>query len=316
MEPLISIIVPTYNRCHLLGETLESIINQTYRTWECIVVDDGSEDYTDELLEFYCNTETRIKYFHRPYSRNKGANACRNFGYEKSSGSYINWFDSDDVMRKDKLFLQIAALSESDLDLVVCYSFVFEGSIDNVLGFRHEVIYSTNAFEDYVQRKIVWLTQAPLWRRSLLENFEYLFDEELQAAQEWELFCRLLVDIKDFIVINEVLVYIRKHSQSISYKPNYRETEWNYFLARGKLYTNTTVIKNPVVNEYLQNFLINYFRKSVRNQYRKESLKSLKYLLNDKLLSSRAKANAVAGVISFLILNRGHFFIKKVKYSK
>ena len=78
MNALVSIIIPTFNRAHLLGETLNSVINQTYSNWECIVVDDGSSDYTEQLMEFYIQKDPRIIFVRRPDNRPKGANACRN----------------------------------------------------------------------------------------------------------------------------------------------------------------------------------------------------------------------------------------------
>lgn len=98
MPSLVSIIIPTYNRAHLLGETLNSVMAQTYRNWECIVVDDGSTDHTNELLEFYNKKDSRIQYHHRPKSYPKGANPFRNYGFKLSHGEYVQWFDSDDII--------------------------------------------------------------------------------------------------------------------------------------------------------------------------------------------------------------------------
>lgn len=85
-QPLVSIIIPTYNRAHLIGETLDSVLAQIYTNWECIVVDDGSTDSTAELLAFYVEKDSRFQYHHRPKDRLKGANACRNYGFELSRG--------------------------------------------------------------------------------------------------------------------------------------------------------------------------------------------------------------------------------------
>jgi len=101
MNTLVSIIIPTFNRAHLLGETLDSVITQTYSNWECIVVDDGSYDYTEELMDFYSRKNPRIIFVRRPDNRPKGANACRNYGFELSKGKYVNWFDSDNFMLSD-----------------------------------------------------------------------------------------------------------------------------------------------------------------------------------------------------------------------
>ena len=107
MNPLVSIIIPTYNRANLIGETLNSIKAQTYTNWECIVVDDGSTDQSDRVLEIYCKKDHRFQFYNRPEKRPKGANACRNYGFKKSKGVYILFFDSDDFMLKTKLELQL-----------------------------------------------------------------------------------------------------------------------------------------------------------------------------------------------------------------
>ena len=84
MNPLVSIIILTFNRGHLIGETLDSVMLQTYENWECIVVDDGSRDNTSKLLKSYVQKDSRFQYHHRSSKRLKGANACRNYGFELS----------------------------------------------------------------------------------------------------------------------------------------------------------------------------------------------------------------------------------------
>ena len=81
MNKLISIIIPTFNRAHLILHTLESIKNQTYNEWECIIVDDGSTDNTEDVLKKYIDTDSRFRYFKRPLNHTKGPSSCRNFGF-------------------------------------------------------------------------------------------------------------------------------------------------------------------------------------------------------------------------------------------
>ncbi len=83
---LVSIIIPTYNRVNHLGGILDSVLKQTCTNWECIVVDDGSSDATDELMRSYCEKDPRFKYHHSPNDRPKGGNTCRNYGFELSKG--------------------------------------------------------------------------------------------------------------------------------------------------------------------------------------------------------------------------------------
>jgi glycosyltransferase involved in cell wall biosynthesis len=92
-SPLVSIIIPTYNRAHLIGETLDSVLAQTYQNWECIVVDDGSSDNTDKVVGKYVQKDSRFKYYHRPDEHLPGGNGARNYGFKMSKGEYVNWFD-------------------------------------------------------------------------------------------------------------------------------------------------------------------------------------------------------------------------------
>jgi glycosyltransferase involved in cell wall biosynthesis len=117
--PLVSIIIPTYNRVHLIKETLNSVAAQTYQNWECIIIDDGSTDETKIVIEGYVKIDNRFKYYRRPDEKQKGANSCRNYGFELSSGEYINWFDDDDIMLKNFLEEKIK-LFTSEIDLVIC----------------------------------------------------------------------------------------------------------------------------------------------------------------------------------------------------
>ena len=191
---LVSIIIPTYNRVDLIQETLESILFQSYTNWECIIVDDGSTDNTYEIVNKYVIKDGRFQYHKRPDSRAKGANACRNYGFEISKGAFINWFDDDDLMHKDKLLLQLKKLENSNYDFNICQTAVFNKVPNSKeVQLLHPKIASNNPFEDFMKREIVWLTQAPLIKRTFLESFDYLFDEDLLAAQEWEFFCRVLL---------------------------------------------------------------------------------------------------------------------------
>lgn len=121
MNNLISVIIPTFNRASLIGETLDSVLSQTYNNWECIIVDDGSIDGTKEAIEVYSTNDKRFKYFQRPTDRKKGASPCRNYGLEMAKGDYIQFLDSDDLLENNKFEEQIKVLSGiSNLCLVTC----------------------------------------------------------------------------------------------------------------------------------------------------------------------------------------------------
>src|SRR5690606_9047858 len=185
--------------------------------WECIIVDDGSTDNSEEVVRAYSQKDERIKYYHRPSSKPKGANACRNYGSELSKGEFINWFDSDDLMHHDKLKLQLERLQLTGKSYCVCQSLVFKTSIDDIIGLKSSTIKSKNPLEDYLTKQIIWLTQAPVFNKKFLLDHNFAFDEELMAGQEWEFFMRILfVDQEYDAIENPPLVYLREHNKRIS----------------------------------------------------------------------------------------------------
>jgi glycosyltransferase involved in cell wall biosynthesis len=250
-NPLISIIIPTYNRAHLISETLDSVLAQTYTNWECIVVDDSSTDDTENVVKAYVKKDNRFQFHKRPSNKPKGANACRNYGFEICNGEFINWFDSDDLMHEDKLKIQIAQMIESNKVLAVCQTMVFEGDISNLLGLRKDKIYSKDFFNDFITNEIKWLTQSPIIKKTFLLEKKITFDESLHQSQERDYFVRLLSYISDYDVEEKPLVYFRKHENSISYG----KYDSNKLISRFKVNCNILSIFNQRLNEYSKNYV-------------------------------------------------------------
>lgn len=122
--PLISIIIPAFNRETLIAETLDSVIKQTYTNWECIVVDDGSTDNTVKIIKKYATKDSRFKILKRDRIP-KGATTCRNIGIEKSTGEFLMFLDSDDIITENCLNQRIKAASiEQQYDLVITQTIV------------------------------------------------------------------------------------------------------------------------------------------------------------------------------------------------
>jgi len=214
LSTLVSIIIPTYNRAYLIGETLESILAQTYTNWECIVVDDGSEDYTEELLKFYCKLDSRILFYKRPKHKRKGANACRNFGFEKSKGDYIIWFDSDDIMLPKKLKIQLDSILNNNINFSVSkFDNLINDSISKEMAFERNLTSVINA-ENYAMMNIFWGTIDVLIGRDLIADTK--FNEDLKSGQEYNFFTKLFLSSKaNGIFIDEVLSLRRLHKNSI-----------------------------------------------------------------------------------------------------
>ena len=217
MSPKVSIIIPTYNRAHLIGETLDSIINQTLEDWECVIVDDGSTDNSKQIIDKFCNSDKRFKYLNRPSNRKKGANACRNYGFEKSRGAYIQWFDSDDLMYPTLLEEKVNQLDRNP-EYGFCLSQMEAFVLDNG---KNSVKEPTNVkhndlFEDYVIGNISVGTPSILWRRTVLEQQNKLFDENLTQSQDLEFHSRMFFKNKNVLLIEKPLIQFRLSNDSIS----------------------------------------------------------------------------------------------------
>ena len=115
---MVSIIIPTYNRAKTIGRSIESILNQTYRDLELIIVDDGSTDNTEEIVNRYMQNDSRIQYIKQ--KQNQGACVARNVGIDIAIGEYIGFQDSDDESLPERLETQIECLNINNADICIC----------------------------------------------------------------------------------------------------------------------------------------------------------------------------------------------------
>ena len=221
---MVSIIIPTYNRVSLLGNTLDSVIKQSYTNWECIVVDDGSTDYTSELMEFYCNRFPSIRYIIRPQNMIKGANTCRNIGFKESNGIYIKWFDSDDILLPDALEKQITHLLFNEkLDVSMSFAISFEKNLENHRIAKPRKTSSQDVIFDYLLGDLFFSVGGGLWHKKFLTGRKIFFNENLFKLQDTEFHYKLLLQGLNFEFLETpVVMYRRGHNDRITTKFDYR----------------------------------------------------------------------------------------------
>lgn len=119
--PLISVVIPFYNRADFLAEAVESVISQTYRNWELILIDDGSTDESAAVARRFAENHPQRIFLHaHPDAANRGASSSRNLGIHYSSGEFITFLDSDDVFFADTLETEMSAFERSPEADVVC----------------------------------------------------------------------------------------------------------------------------------------------------------------------------------------------------
>ena len=172
MTPLISVVVPVFNRASLVAETLASLEAQSLREWEAILVDDGSDDGTWEVLQEHARRDARFRPLLRPDGYRKGAAPCRNAGLDAAVGKYVVFLDSDDLMRPEALEKRVGWMEGSDLDLVVSQGQLFDWVAgDNPLHAFRENFPGENDLERFIRLDWPWQTTGPTWRTQwLLDN--------------------------------------------------------------------------------------------------------------------------------------------------
>ncbi len=221
VKSLVSIIIPVYNREDLLFETLDSVHLQIYQNWECILVDDGSEESTKKAIEKYLVKDTRFRYVNRPKNREKGANACRNYGFEISQGEYINWFDSDDIMHPEMIGKKVEAFQQNDqMDFVDCKIVGFKYNIDkmeDLIDLPQSDSANGEEFDDIIHKRNWFITFGPMFKRSFLQKID-LFNESIQKSQERDFFLRIFAFKEPkYYRIPEQLVYYREHDNRVTF---------------------------------------------------------------------------------------------------
>lgn len=210
MNPLISVIIPTYNCSQYLENTLQSVLNQTCNDFEIIVIDDGSTDNTSDTIKPYAS---HIQY-HR--QENKGAASARNQGIKLSSGKYVAFLDSDDLWEPEKLADQMNIIkNQPDFPIIHTNASIIDSEGSMIRKSANEKRQSCNGmiFEEFFLKNIsLILTSSVIIDRKCLENID-LFDENFPVLQDYDLFLRLAWRYPVFFIDRPLVKYrFRPHS--------------------------------------------------------------------------------------------------------
>jgi glycosyltransferase involved in cell wall biosynthesis len=199
--PLVSVVLPTYNRALLLPRAIRSVLNQSYRNLELIVVDDGSTDETERLV--HSIEDDRIRYVSRD---NGGPAAARNAGIEVAAGELIAFQDSDDEWLDGKLERQVEALFDSRDSAILCVCSYLKSVEDEPPSVRrigaHQLVQAGDLRHQTLE---MFYFTTPTWlvrRAALLRSG--LFDTRLPCWEDWELAIRLS-DLGEFVLVDETL---------------------------------------------------------------------------------------------------------------
>lgn len=200
---MISVIIPTFNRSTVIERSIRSVLNQSIGDLEIIVVDDNSNDNTEDIVKSI--QDDRIKFV--KLEQNKGACYARNEGIKRASGRYIAFQDSDDEWYINKLEIQLKYLEKKKLDVVACKVLIKSEDREYVFPKNINVDSSNIYMDNFIT------TQTILAKKECLINEP--FDNDLPRFQDWDLAIRLVNKYK-VEVIDKVLVNVYHQENSIS----------------------------------------------------------------------------------------------------
>lgn len=206
----ISVIIPTYNRGNIIEKSIRSVLNQTYKFIELLIVDDGSTDNTEEVVKKI--DDDRIKYI--KLDSNCGASHARNIGIKNASGKYISFQDSDDIYHIDKLEKQYNNLKKNNSDFDFCKIIIHDGDFISEIPSNHQIeSIRKKLFVDELCNGNYISTQAILIKKEIAEKI--LFDERLPRFQDYDFVMRVIANVK-VSYIDEVLIDLYRQENSIS----------------------------------------------------------------------------------------------------
>jgi glycosyltransferase involved in cell wall biosynthesis len=234
-NPLVSVIIAVYNGSQTIDETLSSVLNQSHRYLEVIVVDDGSTDDTVDIVRLAAIRDTRVRLIHQ---QNAGVGAARNRGISESSGEFVAIVDADDLWAPDKIREQLRLMIESGsrVGLVYCWSSIVDengGHLRMDEPHLHEGMVRVNL----IQRNFTGNASTPLFRKDALNEVGgYMTRGEqggAQGCEDWDLALRV-AERYEIRVARSYLVYYRQSSSSMTLNLTGMRRSYFLFLRRAR----------------------------------------------------------------------------------
>jgi glycosyltransferase involved in cell wall biosynthesis len=235
--PLVSIIIPHYNRSKLLKETVDSVIRQTNTDWEIVIVDDGSDEHEMASLTGLAETDKRINLLQRR-SRHKGPSACRNEGAAVSRGSLLIFLDSDDLLAAfciEQRVMVMELYKDLDMGIFLMQEFFVEpGDCEKI--YNHDSTYD-NRIDCFLKGENPWAVTCPVWRKDFFTRIGG-FDDSFFFMEDPELHIRAL------------------SQEGIKYKTFYEHPADCYYRTRGSDHSNKFFYENSI------RYRIKFFKKT------------------------------------------------------
>ena len=208
MKTLVSIIVPCYNQAKYLDESLQSVLDQKYTNWECIIVNDGSPDNTEQVAKKWCEIDKRFQYLKK---ENGGLSSARNAGIKICNGEFILPLDADDIIHESFVSRLLPELNSNDsIDIVSCYSKFFFKKKENTV---HELKPTGTTFHALLFENSLIATS--LFRKKCWEEVGGYDEKMKKGFEDWEFWIALTKKGRGFKIVEEFLFYYRRTDESM-----------------------------------------------------------------------------------------------------
>lgn len=267
-EALVSVVVPSYNRCSLLSRCIENLQEQSYRNMEIIVVNDGSQDNTEAVMKKY--EGTNIRYYR--YTPNRGACYARNYGVRKAKGEYIAFQDSDDLWEPEKLKEQVICLTDRNVDVVFCGMCRVNSTQGKKTYYPRKALEENrDAFLQLLEQNRI-STQTVLAKRTVFDKVE--FDPTMRRFQDWDLALQIAKVGYKIAYIPKPLVTSKIQSDSITATIKNEEAYLHILSKYEEDYLRNPKAYARILRDLAQslrtedrNKAIGYFEKSLKYQF-------------------------------------------------
>lgn len=276
-KPLVSVVVPCYKQAQYLSEALDSVINQDYTNWECIVVDDGSPDNTSEIVSLYAARDTRIKYL---YQKNAGVSIARNNGINLAQGKYILPLDADDKIREDYIEKAIQYFNDFP-DTKLVYS-----RVQGFGNYNQECELLPYSYLTILYRNMIY--PAAFFRKADFDKTSGFNPNMVEGYEDWDFWLSLLSESDIVYQIPELCFYYRVKdvSRDALLTPKIRLSLLNVIQNNHKeVYSKflpqlINQMSSDVDVKYSLNWEINYLKEELDKRINSKAYRLGRFLLN------------------------------------
>lgn len=280
MQPLVSIIIPTFNSSKYLKATLDSVLSQTYANWECILVDDGSIDLTETISVNYQEKDNRFQLYKRPVDLPKGPSSARNYGVSKAKGDYLIFLDADDLLATTCLENRVAQFQQNpECDFLV---FQMERFVEEPDFSKKEIVVEQDKnriLESFIQLHGQWPITAPIYKTDFFKTIH--FSPSLVVFEDLEVAIKAIVQAIDFQVFNTIDCYYRNDS---NYQTKYNSLEIKTKMVKSfqtLLLSVVELVRQNPEKQFKNQDIKSYFIESYKKIFRFQILENIEAFKED-----------------------------------